>query len=76
MTDEAGALLAAKEVTITASKAQAGVEPIRRTAQPTGTGEWRSADLLLVPKGEWSIRVEALVSDFEKPIFEGTIKLQ
>jgi copper transport protein len=66
----------AKEIMFVASNPEAGIEPIRRLGEPTGKGVWEVKDLTLVPAGQWSIRVEALVSDFEKPIFEGAIELQ
>jgi copper transport protein len=73
--DSAGAPIEANEVTLMAANPSAGVEPIRRAAEPTGPGTWRIEDLLLVPAGRWSLRVDALVSDFEKATFETVITL-
>jgi copper transport protein len=64
------------EVTFIAANSAAGVEPIHREAMPARQGLWEIKDVTLVPAGEWSVRVEALVSDFEKPIFEGTLDLR
>jgi copper transport protein len=76
ITDAGGNPVEAKEVIFVALNPAAGVEPIRRMGQPIGRGAWGIKDLTLVPEGEWGIRVEALVSDFEKPIFEGAVRLQ
>jgi copper transport protein len=67
---------AAKEVIIVASNVTAGVEPIRRAANVLRAGAWEVRGLHLIPAGEWSIRVEALVSDFEKLTFEDTVELR
>jgi copper transport protein len=74
--DSSGAPIQPNEVTLVAANPSAGVEPIRRTAEATGPGTWRIKDLLLVPAGRWSIRVDALVSDFEKATFETVITLR
>ena len=71
-----GGETAAKEVVIVASNITAGVEPIRRAANPVRAGVWEVQRLNLIPAGEWSIRVEALVSDFEKLTFEDTVELR
>jgi copper transport protein len=71
---EGGTALEAKEVTLAAANPAAGVAPIRRMAQPMRPGVWEVKELALVPAGEWSIRVEALVSDFEKVTFEGAVQ--
>jgi len=39
-------------------------------------GTWEAKNLLLVPSGTRSIRVETLASDFEKPVFEGAVELR
>jgi copper transport protein len=74
--DSAGAAVQAQEVTFIAANPAAGVEPIRRTGDEAGPGLWRVEDLLLVPAGMWSIRIDALVSDFEKAQFETVIELR
>jgi copper transport protein len=74
--NSSGASIQANEVTLMAANPSAGVEPIRRTAEATGPGTWCINDLLLVPAGRWSIRVDALVSDFEKATFETVITLR
>ena len=55
---------------------QQGIEPIVFETTRRGSGEF-SATLtgLLVP-GEWSLRIEALVTDFDKEVFETTIPIK
>jgi copper transport protein len=74
--DPAGAAIEASEVTFIAANRAAGVEPIRRAATRTDSGAWHVDDLLLVPAGEWSVRLDVLVSDFEKVAFETSFRLQ
>lgn len=68
--------LAAKEVVLVLSNPDAGIEAMKRLALPVEPGHWRVADLMLVPAGRWTVRLEALIDDFEKPIFEGAIHLR
>lgn len=74
--DSAGRPLEAQEVTFTAANPSAGVEPIRRAAETSAPGLWQVDDLLLVPAGAWSIRIDVLVSDFEKAILQTEITLR
>jgi copper transport protein len=74
--DGTGRPLQAQDVTFIAANPAAGVEPIRRTAEPAGPGRWRVDELLLVPAGRWSLRVDVLMSDFEKAIFETEVALR
>lgn len=74
--DTAGTPLEPKEVTLLAANPAAGVAPIRRHAQATATGAWNVDGLVLVPAGRWSIRIDALVSDFEQVRFETEIELR
>jgi copper transport protein len=68
--DPTGATIDADGVTFIAPNRTAGVEPIRRAAMTKDSGAWYVDDLLLVPAGEWSVRLDVLVSDFEKVAFE------
>jgi copper transport protein len=78
--------LAAKEVTLVLANPAAGIEPIRITATRAGPSEganvtsaatstWRIDDLRIPVAGRWNLRVEILVSDFEKRIIEDTVTL-
>lgn len=71
-----GRPLQAQEVTFIVGNPAAGVEPIRRAAERDGPDRWRIDDLLIVPAGRWSVRVDVLVNDFEKAILETQILLR
>ncbi len=68
--EQNGTVLDAREVLLAASNPGDGVEPILRTAERTADGTWRIANILLAPAGRWTLRVDALISDFEKLTFE------
>lgn len=74
--DEGGQAVEAQEIVFTAANPAAGVEAIGRPAVRLQAGLWEVKGLQLVPAGEWSLGVEVLVSDFERPIFEGTVELR
>ena len=67
--------LAAKEVVLVVSNVAAGIEPLRRAAVGHGRRRWRIEDLRIPVAGEWLVRVEILVSDFEKVMLEQTVVL-
>jgi copper transport protein len=75
ITDPALNELRAKEVTLAISNQTAGIEPIRRTAVSIGDGRWRVDDLRIPVAGQWRVRVDILVSDFEKFVLEQTAEL-
>lgn len=58
--------LHAREVTLWFSNKQAGIEPIRYEAAHEGAGTWRISALDLPDLPRWSLRIEALVSDFDR----------
>lgn len=65
MTGE-GTPLAAKEVTLTLSLPERGIEPMERGASLGPDGYWHVRKVELPFSGRWRVRIEALVSDFEK----------
>ncbi len=75
--------LAAKEVTLVLANPAAGIEPIRMNATRAGanggaganTSTWRIGNLRIPVAGRWNLRVEILISDFEKRIIEDTVTL-
>jgi copper transport protein len=75
ITDPALNELHAKEVTVAISNQTAGIEPIRRTAVSIGGGRWQVDDLRIPVAGQWRVRVDILVSDFEKIVLEQTAEL-
>jgi copper transport protein len=67
--------LAAKAVTIFLSNAAAGIEPLRRDADRLGDSRWRIDDLRIPIPGRWTLRVDVLISDFEKETLEDDVLL-
>ena len=68
LADEEGQPVVAREVTTFWSLEEVGIEPIERRTVPAGEGRFASEIDLPVP-GTWSVRIDALVSDFDKMIF-------
>jgi copper transport protein len=64
----------AKGVTIFLSNSAAGIEPVRRDASP-GSSNWRIDDLRIPVAGRWKLRVDILISDFEKETLEDDVLL-
>jgi copper transport protein len=65
-----GSPLAAKEVTLTLSLPERGIEPLERKATLGADGYWYLRDLPLPLPGRWHLRVDALVSDFQNITME------
>jgi copper transport protein len=68
-----GAALAAKEVSLEVSNPTAGIEPISGEAALGEDGLWRVTDLRLPLGGEWSVKLDVLITDFERATLEGTL---
>jgi copper transport protein len=67
---------AAKGVTIFLSNAAAGIEPMRRNADGLeDASSWRIDDLRIPLAGRWTLRVDVLISDFEKETLEDDVLL-
>jgi copper transport protein len=69
LTDAAGRPLAAQEVALSVSLPSAAIEPIRRRLHEVAPGRYHLPELTLPMSGRWSVRIEALVSDFDKRTF-------
>jgi copper transport protein len=67
--------LPAKEVTLLLAKPEAGIEPLRMPATQVEGASWRIDHVQLPALGNWHVRVEILVSDFEKITLEDKIAL-
>ena len=67
--------LAAKEVTLAFSNPAAGIEPVRRAATSDGYSLWGIDDLRIPIAGRWRLRVEILISDFDKVVLEDDVDL-
>jgi copper transport protein len=58
--------LPAKEVTLILSLPERGIEPLERRAVLGADGYWSVRDVPIPFAGRWHVRVDALVTDFEK----------
>lgn len=67
--------LKAKEVTLSLSNPASGIEPLRRSATQKQEGTWEIPDLTIPTAGKWTVRVEVLISDFEKATLEEPIDI-
>jgi copper transport protein len=65
--------LDAKEVTLVLSNLAAGVEPLKRRATKPDNRPWRVDNLVIPVAGQWTARIDILVSDFEMVKLEGAI---
>jgi copper transport protein len=68
--------LAAKELTLVFANPAAGIEPVRRNAVSEGEANWRIDDLRIPVAGRWLVRVEILISDFDKVTLEDQVELR
>jgi copper transport protein len=62
--------LQAKEVSLFLSLPEKGIEPMERKAERGADGIWTIRDVPIPFAGFWRVRVEALVTDFEKVTLE------
>jgi copper transport protein len=65
-----GSPLAAKEAVLILSLPERGIEPLERKAALGADGNWHVSDVPLLYPGRWHLRIEALVTDFEKIALE------
>ncbi|GLR84994.1 copper resistance CopC/CopD family protein [Bradyrhizobium iriomotense] len=74
MTGEATPLQA-KEATLTLSLPERGIEPIEYDAELGPDGYWHVRKVELPFAGRWHVRIDALVTDFEKVTLEDDIEV-
>jgi len=67
--------LAAKEVLVQMRPVSGAIEPVERQASRGADGVWHVADIPVPLAGPWSVRVEILVTDFEKTVLEGVVEV-
>ena len=67
--------LRAKEATLTLSLPERGIEPLERNAVLGADGYWHVGDVPIPYPGRWHLRVDALVTDFEKITLEDEFEL-
>jgi copper transport protein len=65
-----GSPLPAKEALLILSLPERGIEPLERKAALGADGYWHVSDVPLLYPGRWHLRIEALVTDFEKIALE------
>lgn len=65
-----GTLLHAKEATLTLSLPERGIEAIEREGTLEPDGFWHVGKVPLAVPGRWHMRIDALVTDFEKITLE------
>jgi copper transport protein len=66
--------LEAQEVAVVLASPETGIEPIRRQATRTAGGDWR-LETTLPAATAWTIRIAALVSDFDEVTVEGDFRV-
>ena len=67
--------LTVKEVTVMLANPTAGIEPVRRAAVHAGDGHWRVEGLRIPVAGQWIVRVDLLIDDFDKIVLEDRVDL-
>lgn len=67
--------IAAREVTVEIWNSAAGIEPLQRDATAAGDGRWKVSGLHIPIAGVWRMRVEVLISDFDKVMLEDNVEL-
>jgi copper transport protein len=70
-----GSLLHAKETTLTLSLPERGIEEIERRGRLGPDGFWHVAGVPLAAPGRWHMRIDALVTDFEKITLEDELDI-
>ena len=70
------AALDPKAITVTVANPGAGIEPIERHAVKAVDGTWEVEGLVLPVPGQWRVRVDVLISDFEKVTLEDHIEIR
>jgi copper transport protein len=68
--DGEGSPLSVKEATLTLSLPERGIEPFERAAALGADGYWHLRGVPIPYPGRWHLRIDALVTDFEKITLE------
>ncbi len=68
-------MLTVKEMTVTLANPAAGIEPLRRAAVPAPDGHWRLEGLQIPVAGQWIVRVDLLIDDFDQIVLEDQVDL-
>ena len=70
-----GSSLIAREATLVLSLPERGIEPMERVASPGSDGSWHVGAVPLPYPGHWHMRIEALVTDFQKTTLQGELDI-
>jgi copper transport protein len=65
-----GSLLKPKEAMLTLSLPERGIEPLERAAELGADGYWHVREVPIPYPGRWHVRIDALVSDFDRITLE------
>jgi copper transport protein len=75
ITDDDSSPIAAQEVGLVIWNTSAGIQPIRTNAHFEKGSRWRVDGIHIPVAGVWRMRVEILVSDFDKIMLEDNVEL-
>ncbi len=75
VTDDDSMPIAVKEVDLVIWNTGAGIQPLRTSARFENGSRWRVSGLHIPVSGVWRMRVEVLVSDFDKIMLEDNVEL-
>jgi copper transport protein len=67
--------LAVKEVTLSLANPAQKIEPVRLSAAQIGALQWRVDGLRVPMSGQWVVRVDLLIDEFEKVVLEEEVHL-
>jgi len=67
--------LAAREIVVVFSRPADGIEGLARKLASTAEGPWTAEGVMLPSPGRWTVRVELLVTDFDKVGLDGEIEI-
>lgn len=76
LTDPAGQPLAAQEVDVVFSNPAAGLEPLSFPAERVSEGLWHVQNLQLPYQPDWQVRIDVLISDFDRVRLETTVRMK
>jgi copper transport protein len=65
--------LAAKEAVLALSLPERGIEPLERKATLGADGDWHVPDVPIPYPGRWHLRIDALVTDFNRIALEDDV---
>src|SRR5262249_49498981 len=68
--------LRAKDVTLVIARPESGIEPLRLPAGRLDESRWKIDRVQLPVLGDWQLRLEILVSDFDKIVLEDRIVIE